>query len=183
MAVRMKQTLMATFFNTEARVCCCASCCARFFLSDSEPAALLEDLWHLMDQDLRSWWSHIGMVKCIVESLFRELRGGGYVVLWDTIFFQVDNTAARCTFFLLTGLYYDSAVILPAGRMVSAGCTMVLLVVILPAARLVSAGCTMVLLGVVPAATTQPADDPDSAGGSSFHPAGSTPMSGSAVPD
>ncbi|GJW52782.1 hypothetical protein Tco_0096867 [Tanacetum coccineum] len=34
---------------------------------------------------------------------------------------------------------------------------------------------------VVPAATTQPAD-PDSAGGSSFHPAGSTPMSGSAVP-
>ncbi|GJV31028.1 hypothetical protein Tco_1391428 [Tanacetum coccineum] len=36
---------------------------------------------------------------------------------------------------------------------------------------------------VVPAATTQPADDPDSAGGSSFHPAGSTPMSGSAVPD
>ncbi|GKG23916.1 hypothetical protein Tco_0391952 [Tanacetum coccineum] len=34
----------------------------------------------------------------------------------------------------------------------------------------------------VPAATTQPAD-PDSAGGSSFHPAGSTPMSGSAVPD
>ncbi|GJT38003.1 hypothetical protein Tco_0937868 [Tanacetum coccineum] len=35
----------------------------------------------------------------------------------------------------------------------------------------------------VSAATTQPADDPDSAGGSSFHPAGSTPMSGSAVPD
>ncbi|GKF88978.1 hypothetical protein Tco_0262941, partial [Tanacetum coccineum] len=33
-------------------------------------------------------------------------------------------------------------------------------------------------------ATTQPADDHDSAGGSSFHPAGSaTPMSGSAVPD
>ncbi|GKG29252.1 hypothetical protein Tco_0416617, partial [Tanacetum coccineum] len=36
---------------------------------------------------------------------------------------------------------------------------------------------------VVPAAITQPADDPDCAGGSSFHPAGSTPMSGSAVPD
>ncbi|GKF44769.1 hypothetical protein Tco_0131321, partial [Tanacetum coccineum] len=36
----------------------------------------------------------------------------------------------------------------------------------------------------VPAATTQPADDHDSAGGSSFHPAGSaTPMSSSAVPD
>ncbi|GJS80381.1 hypothetical protein Tco_0730262 [Tanacetum coccineum] len=36
----------------------------------------------------------------------------------------------------------------------------------------------------VPAATTQPADDHDSAGGSSFHPAGSAPpMSGSAVPD
>ncbi|GJU59188.1 hypothetical protein Tco_1236954 [Tanacetum coccineum] len=35
----------------------------------------------------------------------------------------------------------------------------------------------------VPAATTQPADDPDSAGGSSFHPAGSTPMSGFAVPE
>ncbi|GJZ51499.1 hypothetical protein Tco_0606014 [Tanacetum coccineum] len=36
---------------------------------------------------------------------------------------------------------------------------------------------------VVPAATTHPADDPDSAGGRSFHPAGSTPMSGSAVPE
>ncbi|GJS52470.1 hypothetical protein Tco_0625832 [Tanacetum coccineum] len=35
----------------------------------------------------------------------------------------------------------------------------------------------------VPAATTQPADDPDSAGGSSFHPAGSAPpLSGSAAP-
>ncbi|GKD28748.1 hypothetical protein Tco_1239526, partial [Tanacetum coccineum] len=66
--------------------------------------------------------------------------------------------------------------------LVSAGWSM--LVVILPAARLVSAGCTMALLEViVPAATTHPADDPDSAGGRSFHPAGSTPMSGSAVPD
>ncbi|GJW68842.1 hypothetical protein Tco_0123266 [Tanacetum coccineum] len=36
---------------------------------------------------------------------------------------------------------------------------------------------------VVPAATTHPADDPESAGGRSFHPAGSTPMSGSAVPE
>ncbi|GJS74328.1 hypothetical protein Tco_0707169 [Tanacetum coccineum] len=79
---------------------------------------------------------------------------------------QVDNTAARCTFFLLTGLVSAgstmillvvilpagclvSAVILPAGRMVSAGCTMVLLVVIFPAGRLVSAGCTMVLLVVI----------------------------------
>ncbi|GJU62720.1 hypothetical protein Tco_1244555 [Tanacetum coccineum] len=36
---------------------------------------------------------------------------------------------------------------------------------------------------VVPAATTQPADDHDSAGGSSFHPAGSAPpLSGSAAP-
>ncbi|GKF88275.1 hypothetical protein Tco_0259152, partial [Tanacetum coccineum] len=35
----------------------------------------------------------------------------------------------------------------------------------------------------VPAATTQPADDPDSAGGSSFHPAGpAPPLSGSAAP-
>ncbi|GKF88769.1 hypothetical protein Tco_0262732, partial [Tanacetum coccineum] len=39
--------------------------------------------------------------------------------------------------------------ILPAGRMVSAGWSMVLLVVILPAARLVSAGCTMVLLEII----------------------------------
>ncbi|GJT50382.1 hypothetical protein Tco_0976539 [Tanacetum coccineum] len=58
------------------------------------------------------------------------------------------NTAASCTLFLLT-------------RLVSAGCSMVLLVVIFPAARLVSAGfifpaarlvsagCTMVLFGVV----------------------------------
>ncbi|GKB50099.1 putative ribonuclease H-like domain-containing protein [Tanacetum coccineum] len=49
---------------------------------------------------------------------------------------QVVNTAARCTFFLLTGL-------------VSAGRTMVLLVVILSAGRLVSAGRTMVLLVVI----------------------------------
>ncbi|GKG56190.1 hypothetical protein Tco_0577265, partial [Tanacetum coccineum] len=35
----------------------------------------------------------------------------------------------------------------------------------------------------VPAATTQPADDHDSAGGSSFHPAGlAPPLSGSAAP-
>ncbi|GJT45295.1 putative ribonuclease H-like domain-containing protein [Tanacetum coccineum] len=58
--------------------------------------------------------------------------------------------SAGCTMVLLV-------VILPAGRMVSAGCTMVLLVVIfpagclvsaviLPAGRMVSAGCTMVLL-------------------------------------
>ncbi|GJX22423.1 putative ribonuclease H-like domain-containing protein [Tanacetum coccineum] len=48
----------------------------------------------------------------------------------------VVNTAARCTFFLLTGL-------------VSAGRTMVLLVVILSAGRLVSAGSTMILLVVI----------------------------------
>ncbi|GKG04879.1 hypothetical protein Tco_0315266, partial [Tanacetum coccineum] len=36
----------------------------------------------------------------------------------------------------------------------------------------------------VPAATTQPANDPDSAGGGSSHPAGSaTPLSGSAAPN
>ncbi|GKB07436.1 hypothetical protein Tco_0835720 [Tanacetum coccineum] len=36
----------------------------------------------------------------------------------------------------------------------------------------------------VPAVSTQPADDPDSAGGGSFQPAGSaTPMAGFAVPD
>ncbi|GKE15979.1 putative ribonuclease H-like domain-containing protein, partial [Tanacetum coccineum] len=63
------------------------------------------------------------------------------------------------------------------------GMSILLLVVILPAASLVSAGSSMFLLFDVPAATTQLADDPDSAGGSSFHPAGSTPMSGSAVPD
>ncbi|GJY74627.1 hypothetical protein Tco_0479058, partial [Tanacetum coccineum] len=50
--------------------------------------------------------------------------------------------SAGCTMVLLV-------VILPAGRMVSAGCTMVLLVVILPAGRMVSAGCTMVLLVVI----------------------------------
>ncbi|GKA29553.1 putative ribonuclease H-like domain-containing protein, partial [Tanacetum coccineum] len=44
----------------------------------------------------------------------------------------VDNTAAR-------------VVILPAGRMVSAGCTMVLLVVILPAGCFVSDGCILAL--------------------------------------
>ncbi|GKF71027.1 hypothetical protein Tco_0207141, partial [Tanacetum coccineum] len=53
-----------------------------------------------------------------------------------------------------------------------------LLVVIPPAASLVSAGSSMVLLVVI-----LPAARLDSAGGSSFHPAGSTPMSGSAVPD
>ncbi|GJS99215.1 putative ribonuclease H-like domain-containing protein [Tanacetum coccineum] len=50
--------------------------------------------------------------------------------------------SAGCTMVLLV-------VILPAGRMVSAGWSMVLLVVIFPAARLVSAGCTMVLLVVI----------------------------------
>ncbi|GJR09514.1 putative ribonuclease H-like domain-containing protein [Tanacetum coccineum] len=56
---------------------------------------------------------------------------------------QVDMmVSAGCTMFMLV-------VILPAGRMVSAGCTMVLLVVILPAGRMVSAGCTMVLLVVI----------------------------------
>ncbi|GJT96287.1 putative ribonuclease H-like domain-containing protein [Tanacetum coccineum] len=50
--------------------------------------------------------------------------------------------SAGCTMVLLV-------VILPAGRMVSAGWSMVLLVVIFPAARLVSAGCTMVLLEVI----------------------------------
>ncbi|GJX40924.1 putative ribonuclease H-like domain-containing protein [Tanacetum coccineum] len=65
---------------------------------------------------------------------------------------MVVNTAARCTFFLLTGLVSAGrtmvllVVILSAGRLVSAGRTMVLLVVILSAGRLVSAGRTMVLL-------------------------------------
>ncbi|GKC27433.1 hypothetical protein Tco_1034727, partial [Tanacetum coccineum] len=147
---------------------------------------------------------------------------------------MVVNTAARCTFFLLTGL-------------VSAGRTMILLVVILSAGCFVSAGsyglCCWFRVHAgghtsaggfisadrvyvpaldvagwfslsaqynlfrpkpviseppskrqrvdsdtsqpsgVPAASTQPADDPDSAGGSSFHPAGSAPpLSGSAAP-
>ncbi|GJW85534.1 putative ribonuclease H-like domain-containing protein, partial [Tanacetum coccineum] len=50
--------------------------------------------------------------------------------------------SAGCTMVLLV-------VILPAERMVSAGWSMVLLVVIFPAGRLVSAGCTMVLLVVI----------------------------------
>ncbi|GJY36751.1 putative ribonuclease H-like domain-containing protein, partial [Tanacetum coccineum] len=68
---------------------------------------------------------------------------------------EVVNTAARCTFFLLTGLVSAGrtmvllVVILSAGRLVSAGRTMVLLVVILSAGRLVSAGRTMVLLVVI----------------------------------
>ncbi|GJY94772.1 hypothetical protein Tco_0511133 [Tanacetum coccineum] len=51
--------------------------------------------------------------------------------------------------FLLVLLWFLLIVIFPAGRLVSAGCTMVLLVVIFPAGRLVSAGCTMVLLVVI----------------------------------
>ncbi|GJV39511.1 putative ribonuclease H-like domain-containing protein [Tanacetum coccineum] len=50
--------------------------------------------------------------------------------------------SAGCTMVLLV-------VVLPAGRMVSAGWSMVLLVVIFPAARLVSAGRTMILLVVI----------------------------------
>ncbi|GJV87221.1 putative ribonuclease H-like domain-containing protein, partial [Tanacetum coccineum] len=50
--------------------------------------------------------------------------------------------SAGCTMILLV-------VIFPAGRLVSAGCTMILLVVIFPAGRLVSAGCTMILLVVI----------------------------------
>ncbi|GJR08891.1 hypothetical protein Tco_0791543 [Tanacetum coccineum] len=68
---------------------------------------------------------------------------------------MVDNTAARCTFFLLTGLVSAGStmillvVIFPAGRLVSADSIMVLLVVIFPVGRLVSAGRTMVLLVVI----------------------------------
>ncbi|GJQ89925.1 putative ribonuclease H-like domain-containing protein [Tanacetum coccineum] len=68
---------------------------------------------------------------------------------------MVVNTAARCTFFLLTGLVSAGrtmillVVILSAGRLVSAGRTMILLVVILSAGRLVSAGRTMILLVVI----------------------------------
>ncbi|GJR55463.1 hypothetical protein Tco_1405984 [Tanacetum coccineum] len=68
---------------------------------------------------------------------------------------MVDNTAARCTFFLLTGLVSAGSTmvllvaILSAGRLVSAGSTMVLLVAILSAGRLVSAGSTMILLVVI----------------------------------
>ncbi|GJV81859.1 putative ribonuclease H-like domain-containing protein [Tanacetum coccineum] len=68
------------------------------------------------DDKIWYWWTILD-----VNPFFRELSGV--------------NTAARCTFFLLTGL-------------VSAGRTMVLLVVILSAGRLVSAGRTMVLLGL-----------------------------------
>ncbi|GJS23582.1 putative ribonuclease H-like domain-containing protein [Tanacetum coccineum] len=63
---------------------------------------------------------------------------------------QVVNTAARCTFFLLTDLVSAGRTKIQllsfSGRLVSAGRTMVLLVVILSAGRLVSAGRTMVLL-------------------------------------
>ncbi|GKD80142.1 hypothetical protein Tco_1342763 [Tanacetum coccineum] len=76
--------------------------------------------------------------------------------------YLVVTTTARCTFFLLTGLV--SAVILSAERLVSAGRTMVLLVVILvyvPAVCMVSAVGGLFLLaeyihaaGVVYAANT-----------------------------
>ncbi|GJR17762.1 putative ribonuclease H-like domain-containing protein [Tanacetum coccineum] len=68
---------------------------------------------------------------------------------------MVVNTAARCTFFLLTGLVSAGrtmvllVVILSAGRLVSAGRTIILLIVILSAGRLVSAGRTMILLVVI----------------------------------
>ncbi|GKA65352.1 hypothetical protein Tco_0765059, partial [Tanacetum coccineum] len=68
---------------------------------------------------------------------------------------MVVHTAARCTFFLLTGLVSAGrtmillVVILSAERLVSAGRTMILLVVILSAERLVSAGRTMILLVVI----------------------------------
>ncbi|GJY83311.1 putative ribonuclease H-like domain-containing protein [Tanacetum coccineum] len=69
---------------------------------------------------------------------------------------MVVNTAARCTFFLLTGLVSAGrtmvllVVILSAGRLVSAGSTMVLLVAILSAGRLVSAGLLYVSDGSYP---------------------------------
>ncbi|GJV98451.1 xylulose kinase-1 [Tanacetum coccineum] len=92
---------------------------------------------------------------------------GGYDVLWDIIFLVIVVIFLRARWFCW--LVHDSAgsfslcwtmvsagwsmvllvVIFPAGRLVSAGCTMVLLVVIFPAGRLVSAGCTMVLLVVI----------------------------------
>ncbi|GJS70782.1 putative ribonuclease H-like domain-containing protein [Tanacetum coccineum] len=67
------------------------------------------------------------------------------------------NPAKASSLYLIPADRLDSAVctmvllvvILPAGRMVSAGWSMVLLVVILPAGRMVSAGWSMVLLVVI----------------------------------
>ncbi|GJY47442.1 putative ribonuclease H-like domain-containing protein [Tanacetum coccineum] len=68
---------------------------------------------------------------------------GSYLSCWTIVIFPAGRlVSAGCTMILLV-------VIFPAGRLVSAGCTMVLLVVIFPAGRLVSAGCTMVLLVVI----------------------------------
>ncbi|GJS44594.1 putative ribonuclease H-like domain-containing protein [Tanacetum coccineum] len=62
---------------------------------------------------------------------------------------MVVNTAARCTFFLLTGLVSAGRTMVLLVVILSAGRTMILLVVILSAGRLVSAGRTMILLVVI----------------------------------
>ncbi|GJT07329.1 putative ribonuclease H-like domain-containing protein [Tanacetum coccineum] len=65
---------------------------------------------------------------------------------------MVDMVFCGILFFLLVSAGSSMVllvVIFPAARLVSAGCSMVLLVVIFPAARLVSAGCSMVLLVVI----------------------------------
>ncbi|GJX57119.1 hypothetical protein Tco_0287016, partial [Tanacetum coccineum] len=70
---------------------------------------------------------------------------GRYVVL----LVSADRIMVLLVVILPAGRLVSAGFILPAGRMVSAGCTMVLLVVIFLAGRLVSAGCTMVLLVVI----------------------------------
>ncbi|GJT76698.1 hypothetical protein Tco_1043423, partial [Tanacetum coccineum] len=124
-----------------------------------------------------------------VADLLTKAFDGPRFGIWCP-FWMVVNTAGRCTFFLLTGLVSAACtmvllvVILSAGRLVSAGRTMILLVVILSAGRLVSAGsyglCCWFRVH---------AGGHISAGGSIsadrvFKPAGlATPMAGFAVPD
>ncbi|GKF73284.1 hypothetical protein Tco_0219616 [Tanacetum coccineum] len=69
------------------------------------------------------------------------LSAGRLVSASSTMVLLVAILSARQDWFLLVVLWFC--------WLVSAGCSMVLLVVIFPAARLVSAVCTMVLLEVI----------------------------------
>ncbi|GJU18538.1 hypothetical protein Tco_1146504 [Tanacetum coccineum] len=141
-----KQTIVA-YFLLRIRVSSAGlSACVTWYTGFQNPVAGLMDSTSLKPKS--SIYNHSTI--CMWKN--PSLHQFEYLVVHIGM---VVNTAPRCTFFLLTGLVSAGrtmvllVVILSAGRLVSAGRTMILLVVILSAGRLVSAGRTMVLLVVI----------------------------------
>ncbi|GJW41263.1 putative ribonuclease H-like domain-containing protein [Tanacetum coccineum] len=133
-----KQTIVGYFFTERSRSC--------IRVQDIEiTASLLREPMEELLQVLK-----IHTDDNVADLLTKAFDGPRFAYLVVHIGMVV-NTAARCTFFLLTGLVSAGrtmvllVVILSAGRLVSAGSTMILLVVIVPAGCFVSAGCMFLL--------------------------------------